>query len=248
MANYVNLKNPPVAIALFQLKYTGDIKLSDFLTYENSIKHNLPIRREKIEVGIDLGKTSIHLGETKIEGTTNAEIKSYVFISTDQKTKLEVSIDTITFTEEHQYIGWENFSKDFFSLLDKIRPILERVQIKRTSVRFINRFTLQNFENPQKYFNTMVTSKNPQSLYPIHQYGFRLVMDVPDTEIYSIVNHNVETISNGQYSYTFDIDVLDKQNLVYDIGTLSLNLEKLREIKNKIFFESITQETIDLCN
>lgn len=248
MANYTNLKNPPVVIALFQLKYTGDIKLSDFLTYENSIKHALPIRRDKIEVGIDLGKTSIHLGETKIEGTTNAEIKSYVFMSKDQKMKFEVSIDTITFTDEHQYTGWKDFSKNVFSLLDKVKPILEHIQIKRTSVRFINRFTFPNFENPQKYFNTMVTSTEPQGFYPINQYGFRLIMDVPDTEIYSIVNHNVETISNGQYLYTFDIDVLDNQNLVYDRDTLSPNLEKLRDIKNKLFFESITKETIDLCN
>lgn len=50
------------------------------------------------------------------------------------------------------------------------------------------------------------------------------------------------------YIYTFDIDVLDKQRLIFDLDTISDNLEKLREVKNEIFFKNITQKTIDLCN
>ena len=74
------------------------------------------------------------------------------------------------------------------------------------------------------------------------------MMDVPQTDIYTIVNHNVENASQGKYLYTLDIDVLDKQKLVFDIDTISDSLENLRNIRNKIFFDTITDKTIELCN
>ena len=36
--------------------------------------------------------------------------------------------------------------------------------------------------------------------------------------------------------------------LYYYIETISLNIEKLREVKNTIFFDTLTKKTIDLCN
>lgn len=45
-----------------------------------------------------------------------------------------------------------------------------------------------------------------------------------------------------------DIDVLDSVDFIYDESLLEACLEKLREIKNTIFFENITTKTIELCN
>jgi len=79
-------------------------------------------------------------------------------------------------------------------------------------------------------------------------YGFRLIMDIPKTDSYSIVNHNVENVRSNSYMYTFDIDVLDKQHLVYNEETISETMEALRKIKNEIFFSSVTLKTLELCN
>ena len=73
-------------------------------------------------------------------------------------------------------------------------------------------------------------------------------MDVPDTDIYSNVNQNVENDRANSFIYTFDIDVLDKQHLIFDQETLAENMETLRDVKNEIFFGNITQRTLDLCN
>jgi hypothetical protein len=42
--------------------------------------------------------------------------------------------------------------------------------------------------------------------------------------------------------------VLDMQHLLFEKETLAVNMEKLRDVKNEIFFNNITQKTIDLCN
>ncbi len=73
-------------------------------------------------------------------------------------------------------------------------------------------------------------------------------MDIPETDIYSIVNQNVVNERANSFIYTFDIDVLDRQRLVFNQETLAENIETLREVKNEIFFGNITQKTLDLCN
>ena len=55
-------------------------------------------------------------------------------------------------------------------------------------------------------------------------------------------------MNENQTDYIFDIDVLELTNLLFDKNLISDKLEKLREIKNKLFFNNLTQKTIDLCN
>lgn len=250
MKTWQSLNKPPVVVALFQIKYNSvNMKLSDFLKYDNQLKHNFPIRRDNIQVGIDLGGSSIPLGVSKLSATSDAKIGSYVYLSVDQKVKLEILDNTITYIDERPYQGWVNFKESSLKPLMILSDILNNLEITRTSIRFINRFTLDNFDNPADYFKTLISSSEDNVLpYPLRQYGFRLLMDIPDSDIYSIVNQNVENVRANSYIYTFDIDVLDMQHLLFEKETLAVNMEKLRDVKNEIFFNNITQKTIDLCN
>ena len=250
MKNWPNLNNPPVVVALFQLKFNSTgIKLIDFLKYDTILKHNFPIRKDNIQVGIDLGSTSIQLGVSKITGTSDAKIGSYLYCTVDQKIKLEISEGTITYIDERPYQGWDNFKESTLMNISSLTDILSNTKVERISIRFINRFSFENFDNPQDYFKTLISSSEESQLpYPLRQYGFRLLMDVPNTDIYSIVNQNVENERANSFIYTFDIDVLDRQNLIFDKDTLSENMENLRIVKNEIFFDNVTQKTLDLCN
>jgi uncharacterized protein (TIGR04255 family) len=248
----VNLKNPPIIVALCQIKYFLDgIKLDSFLQYDKEIKKFLPLRKENLHVGINLGNASIPIGHAKISGTSEAQIETYIYFSDDQKCKLEISCDTITYIDENPYIGWNHFKEDtlkFFSIFSKLLSVAE---IKRMSIRYVNRFCLPEFNNPQDYFNTQISSSNDTENplpFPLRQYSFKLQMDVPKTSIYSIINQGVEILGTDNYEYIFDIDVLDRQNLIFDMGIINNNLDKLCEIKNKIFFSNTTPKTLDLCN
>ncbi|WP_088653548.1 TIGR04255 family protein [Geofilum rhodophaeum] len=249
MKNWPSLKKPPVVVALFQLKFNSiGIKLSDFLKFDTQIKHNFPIRRDNIKVGLNFG-SSIPLGVSKFSGTSNAKIGSYVYLTIDQKAKFEILEDTITYIDERPYEGWDNFKDSTLKSLLVLSDILNSLEVTRTSIRFINRFTFETFDNPADYFKTLISSSEDNELpFPLRQYGFRLLMDIPDTDIFSIVNQNVDNVRTNSYIYTFDIDVLDRQKLLFEKETLAVNLEKLRNVKNEIFFNNITQKTIDLCN
>jgi uncharacterized protein (TIGR04255 family) len=65
--------------------------------------------------------------------------------------------------------------------------------------------------------------------------------------IYSIVNQNADHLTD-RFIYIFDIDVLDRNNILFDVNSIGEILENLREIKNKIFFGNLTNKTLELCS
>ena len=144
-------------------------------------------------------------------------------------------------------MGWERFKNNVLKTLTHLSQILDSVEISRLSIRFVNKFDFPEFSNPQDYVTTVITNNTGETQYPIRQYGFRMFYDVPDTNIYAIVNQNVEKNTNDNYSYVLDIDVLDRQSILFQLDTISNNLETIRRIKNELFFESITNKTIELC-
>ena len=243
---YQKLNNPPVKIALFQLKFNA-VNIKVFETTDTLLRHKFNIRKDNIEVGLNLDNTNIPLGKARLNGTSDAKIKSYIYLTPDQKERVEVLEDTLTYVSELPYSGWENFIAQVDNVLKIFTNVLSNVEIKRTSIRFINRFLLDEFENPEDYFTTVI-SKNGDTLYPLRQYGFRLQYDIPQTNIYAIVNQSVINDIVNKFAYVLDIDVLDKQSLFYEKETILSCMSNLRNIKNKIFFDSITEKTTRLCD
>ena len=245
------LGTPPVVVALFQLQFNmGDVSLDDFLQFDGTLRRDFPNRNNQIEANINIPRASgIPLGKSPIkDGYTEARMKSYVYFTKDQKAKLIISNGEITYASESFYDGWETFKSDVEKYLKIFEPVLNRLVITRTSIRFINQFVFTEFDDPSVYFNTIVSSSggDRQLLYPLIKYGFRLTFDVSE-DTYSIVNHNVDKLSD-KYVYILDIDVLNRNNLIFDIGSMDAVLEGLREIKNNIFFSSVTDKTLELCN
>lgn len=245
-----DLSNPPVVTAIFQLKYdSGSIKLDEFLKFDTVLKREFPNRSENIESSLSLlPSTRIPLGKAQVSGVTDTRRTGYVYFTTDQKEKLTLSETEITYTKESPYTGWDSFKGFVLKVLQTLSSVLEGVTIQRTSIRFINQFNLLEFDDPTEYFNTQITSSVADSSmpYPLLKYGFRMTFDVAEG-IYSIVNQNADHLTD-RFIYIFDIDVLDRNNILFDVNSIGEILENLREIKNKIFFGNLTNKTLELCS
>lgn len=250
MKNWTNLNKPPVIIALFQIKYnSSSIDLDEFLRFDELLRQNFPKRKNNINVGIDLGSSTFTLGVKQVTATSDAKIGGYVYLSNDGKERIEFLKDTVSYIDERPYSGWENFKESILKNLHIISEVLNGLDVLRISIRFINRFTFDNFDNPQDYFKTLISSSSDNLLpYPLRQYSFRLIMDIPNSNIHCVVNQSVDNVRSDNFVYMFDIDVLDKQLFHFNIETISNNIEILRDIKNEIFFSNVTSKTLDLCN
>lgn len=242
------LRIPPVVMAIFQIRFEqNENDLTSFLKFDAQLRLEYPLREDNIQASIDVGQNTIALGVSKISGTSNAKIAGYTYYTNDKKRKLIVEEGSVTFTDENKYEGWEPF-KTYISKYVKLLNFLSNRKIKRTSIRFINQFIFDKFENPIDYFNTTVASSQGSVFpFPIVKYGFNLLLNVNETT-YSIVNHNLDNPNSEKFIYMFDIDVLDKNEINFDEETILNSFDSLREIKNQIFFSSITDKTKELCN
>lgn len=243
-----SLAKPPVVTAIFQLKFdNGSVNVDDYLKFDIVLKRLFPKRNENLESSLSLGPaTRIPLGKAQISGVTNTRRTGYIYFTTDQKEKLSLSEIDITYTTEKPYEGWIVFKEKVLKILSTLSTVLENVTIRRSSIRFINQFKFDEFSDPSAYFNSQIFSTGEGLLYPLIRYGFKLTYDI-DEGVYSIVNQNAEHLPD-KFVYIFDIDVLDRNNLLFELNTIDDTLEKLRSIKNKIFFGNITEKTLEICN
>ena len=243
-----SLAKPPVVTAIFQLKFdSGSVKVDDYLKFDSVLKRDFPKRSENIESSLSLSPaTKITLGKAQVSGVTNTRRTGYLYFTTDQKEKLSLAETDITFTSEKPYEGWAAFKGTVFKILHSLSPVLDGVTIRRTSIRFINQFRFDDFSDPTAYFNSQIASAEGGMLFPLIKYGFRLTYDIEEG-VYSIVNQNAEHLPD-KYVYIFDIDVLNRNNLLFELNTIDDTLESLRSIKNRIFFGNVTDKTLETCN
>lgn len=242
------LKHPPVDVALFQLKFDmGESALADLISNDSEIRKKLPIRHESVSAEVNFPNTKITIGVSQVTGTSRTKVAGYLYTSVDQRSRVEIKEGVLTYIEEHPYKGWESFLDNVKTYLDLFSGALGGHMMTRTSIRFINRFVIEDFENPIDYFKTTISASDPDAVpYPLAQFSFNMMLPV-DENIYSIVKQEFNKISDKN-NYIFDIDVLDQSNLIFDIDSISEVLANLRRIKNQIFFGNVTDKLIGICN
>lgn len=252
MAEWQNLNNPPVMTTVFQLKFNledSGFKLDDFLQFNNSLSRDFPSRRDDLETNIKFPKsTKIPLGHSSVSGETDTRRVGHAYISKDNKEQLRLTNEDITFTSERDYEGWGKFMESVMKYLTILEPVLSKLNIKRTSIRYINQFQFEEFDDPSQYVKTLITtSENGSMPYPLLRYGFKLTLDIKEN-IYSIVNQSVDKKNDNEFVYIFDIDVLNNTEYLYNDSQVADLLSELRDIKNNIFFSNLTDKVIELCN
>jgi len=243
------LSKPPVALAVFQIKFSEScIEMDEYKSYFDILHQELPLLFENITGKVNINGTPA-IGITKVSATTNNRLESYILSSQDQKIKLELGHDSFTYNDENQYSGWDKFAQNILHYLDILEKLLVNKVVARISIRFINKFIFEDFQNPTDYFKTIISSTDKNGfVYPLLTYGFRFTLQVPNTSIYSIIHHNVDKTDMNQYLYILDIDVINNINLIYTKQSIVDSLKQLRGAKNNIFFDTITSKTIELCN
>lgn len=220
----------------------------DYKPYMGQMRDKLPLLVENISGKLNIEGTPA-VGITKVSATTDNKLESYILCTTDQKVKLELGVDSFTYNEETPYLGWDDFISKIIHYLSILDDFYKGKVVSRVSVRFINKFDFESFNDPTDYFKMIISSTDPDGfLYPIATYGFKFTLRIPKSSIHSIINHNVEQLGSSQYLYILDIDVVNNINLMYSKDVIVENTNRLREIKNGIFFDSVTDKTIALCN
>lgn len=152
----------------------------------------------------------------------------------------------MTFSRLRPYPGWDTF-------VDRARPFVERFIesvrppfIERLALRYINVFRLPNPCDPSEYFVAPPSLPKPLRLQ-VNNLVSRLTVLDPDTGLQAHVAHVLQDdLQPDRMGMILDIDVFTVARLEADASRLWPGLDELRDLKNRIFFESITDQNAEV--
>ena len=239
MTEYPILKNAPITEALIgiRVKLSSAFEVEKIKSIHDSIKAQYPEEQEQ--------KVSEFKLELKAEGSIKssvAKINGYRYISSDKKQIIQTKIDGFTFSRLHPYIKWEDLRDEAFRLWKLYRDITTPEAITRVAVRYINNL---NIPMPIGDFEEYLTAppiapgELPQG---VSSFLTRLVIHEPSIGAKAIITQALEQLATDTVPIILDIDVSKFQPEGIEEKDAWETIEELRNFKNKVFFNSITEK------
>lgn len=245
MAEKRPLKNAPIKEALIDIQ----VILPDEVTIESldKLADELEGEYPKKE-SVTHGNVHIHFDESQeISANTEHNRVGIRLTSPDGLQVVQLRMTGFTFSCLEPYDSWETMVAEAKRIWGLYNDVVTPIKIKRVATRFINviripMVTLVDFdtvltEAPQ------IPAGLPQALA---SFLSRIVIPYGDIKSVAIVTQAFEAMEGKNVPITLDIDVFSaqpfdpKETEYWDI------LDKLRDIKNDIFFKSITDKTLEL--
>lgn len=246
MTKVRHLKNAPIVEAIidFRARLPVGFEPKEF----SSLKKDLSRKYPKTEKGRLIAGSIEIKGDkpiVKVEPAEDKGIRGYRFTSKDGKEVAQFRIDGFTFSRLHPYTKWEQ-------VLDEAKRLWELYSLKaspevveRVAVRYINRLDIPLPPRNLEYYLTaspVLPKTLPQEL---SQFLIRLVVHEEDL-VAGIIQTLVASPKPEHIGIILDIDVFKEKVGGMSDENIWPTFNRLRALKNRIFFELITEETARL--
>jgi len=238
-------RNPPITEAVIDIRTElgSDVTMSTLESLHEKIKAKYPKKkvRRRVEGRIEFTPEGPPLTESK-------ELpQGFAFWSADDKQVVQYRLDGFTFSRLRPYRDWDAVRSEAKPLWDLFVESAKPIQVTRIALRYINSIDIPAksflFE---EYFTAplKVPDGIPQT---IEEFLYRIVISIPEFDSKAIITQTLQRpISPSVTSILFDLDVFRKVQLSANNPEIWEILFNLREIKNDIFFKSLTEKTKEL--
>jgi uncharacterized protein (TIGR04255 family) len=154
-------------------------------------------------------------------------------------------VDGFTFSKITPYTTWKDVSDEAFRLWRVYLETAKPREVSRVAVRYINRMQLAAVQDLSEYLTAPPELPKPIPQV-IREYLTRVyVHDEKQTASAVILQALEPRMSFETVSILLDIDAFREVNEAPDDPVLRSIFEQLRELKNAIFFASITEKTAE---
>ena len=192
--------------------------------------------------------------ETKVEGgkppsqkVEDLGWKGLRFVSEDQKQIAQFNRDGFVLSRLEPYVNWQQLEQEGFRLWEIFKELTKPVEVQRVGLRFINRVSLAadglRFEDYLRPSPEAPTGFDLPFLHFMHQD----TLAVPGHPYAVKVIRTIQPVTAGSektVSLILDIDVFTTRGFEMNAEILSRSLAEMRWLKNKVFFGSFTEKTI----
>jgi uncharacterized protein (TIGR04255 family) len=243
---FPQLSRPPLREALI------DIRLAENLPPSFVDQLKIPILAGYLRVGdIKYGGMRFQLPPDRPAqvAITSDEIVGARFDKEDKSKAVQFRRDGITFSVLKDYRNWDDIrctAGDFWQLFLDLAGTQVAPAIKRLAVRYINVINVPATGDLDHYLTAgpRIPSALPQGLTTFLQ---RLVVPFTEEQASAIITQALEPQVESVVPTVLDIDVFSEVGSIDGANAEVWNrLDRLRFIKNRVFFAFLTPKSLDM--
>ncbi|MBI4767913.1 MAG: TIGR04255 family protein [Deltaproteobacteria bacterium] len=244
MAEYPTYPNAPIIEAILDIHafLPINVSLDQLRSLHARIQDRYPEKQERIAI-----KSSFNLDfkEKRPITTGLSKIDGFLFRSSIEGKIVQSRLDGFTFNKLKPYESWILFSAEAKEMWNYYCELVNPIKINRFSLRYINKIIIPFNADIKDYFLTgpEIGNKLPQTFG-----SFFMRLEVPNEKIDSVglINIASQPAEESGFPIIFDIDVIRNIVISSNDEKLWLYFEELREFKNVIFFESLTEKAKEM--
>lgn len=243
-SDYPHLPNAPIVEALidFRVRLPDGFDIEILRALHGEIEEDFPrVETQKLIEG------RFHFSEEGVvtEGEKPA-IRGFRMLSENGTDIVQFRRDGFTFSRLHPYTRWQTFFDHGWNLWKLYAGAADPGGVTRLATRFINRLKCPLEFDLEEYFRAPpeVPDGVPDALA---SFLYRYVL-APVDDVVANVTLTTERATAGQgfTSIVFDIDCYVGKGLGADEDlAIRATFAKLREMKNRIFFRSLTPTALE---
>ena len=258
---FPHLNNAPVVEAIidFRVRLPADFNIDRFKAAHPQFQNEYP----NVEVRKLIEHKIEHApGKEPSHSVKDYGIHGYLFRSAaDGANIAQFRRDGFSFNRLKPYTSWEQVFPEASRLWKLYVEICQPIDVSRVSVRYINRLMLPGppleFSEflaappalPGRGASALAGLRHGGAGAPEFVSGFvsRVILSDPDSKITTAVMQALEPPTENRYvPVILDIDVFQENVSNLPTDALLARFESLREMKNRAFFGSITNKTLEM--
>lgn len=248
MIKFPHLDNAPIVEAIidFRVKLPQNFQVEKFLALKEKLKNIYPKTMEQ-----KFMRTKVEVKDEKITSQDlQKSLEGYFFKSEDEKNIAQFRINGFTFNRLKPYTSWEEILPQVKDLWSLYIDIASPESITRVAVRYINHIEISKPDNIVFSDYLKVPPKVPDTPYNIPSTSSNFLTKIVINDLAQLIEANFIQafeidIKNNLPIIILDIDAFKKVDIAPDNNEIWNIFEQLHEMKNKIFFNSITDKTLE---
>jgi uncharacterized protein (TIGR04255 family) len=247
MARQRHLNNAPIfeAIIDFRVKLVPDFDVTVFKQLKETLRLDYPKDPEESREFI----TALQFRNKELQQILEDKgLRGYFFKSGDDKNVAQFRRDGFTFSRLRPYTEWETVRAEAKRLWEMYSAKASPEPVTRIAVRYINQLSIPlPIHDFADYLTAPPAIPKTLPLQDMSQFMTRVVVCDAATDIQAnIIQALQKGAKSDEVTIILDIDVYSQPVGGFEESEIWPTFDKLRELKNRIFFDSITEETARL--
>lgn len=240
MSDWPTLSRPPIVEGLIDFRVERDPSLTveQLKTACDELAEEFPSRQERHRWS---GEITLSAAAGASLSASIPEADGIILRSTDDKWVVQFRLDGFTVSRLEPYGSWDDLVNKSVELWDKYVAVAKPARILRVATRFLNRINLPTNEHFDSTFST-VFAIAPELPQAVAGFLLRVVIPFEPEQALAILTQSLEANTTD---CVFDLDVFAEQSGGFSPLEAWKKLEALREVKNRLFFGSLTPAAVE---